>query len=345
MTHYRSQSGMALITVLLIFAIVAVLATAMIDRQSSDIQRTGTLFALQQARAYVLGAESAVKTGLYMDWDNNKDIDHAYEEWTQERTFPLDPGTARILIQDAQGRFNLNGLSKLASNRDDQKKRFSNLLGELGVDQEFANLLFRWMDEESQEDDRYLSLEVPYRAAYRQCSHSSELLLLEGLDAEAYRKLEPYVACLPITAQLNVNTASALVLSALDDKLSLSDGEALVAARGEKGFATVDEFWGQSQLEDFTKAQSSTSTTTSSTTNSTASQAAVWDKADFSVKSEYFEAFIRIELGDRIATSESLIKRDNATGEMTTLYRDYSRREARRAAEISTADDTMQTGN
>lgn len=341
MRSAQHQRGIALITVLLIFAIVSVLATAMIERQSSDIQRSGTLFALQQARAYVLGAESAVKTGLYLDWDNNRDVDHAQEEWAQERTFPLDPGTARIQIQDAQGRFNLNGLSKQASNRSLQKERFTQLLNELGLDVAIADSLNRWMDQESQEDDRYLSLEMPYRAAYRNCSHTSELLLLEGVDAEAYRRLEPYVACLPITAQLNVNTASAVVLSALDSGLSLADAEAIVAARGDKGFATVDDFWALSQVEPFTKASASASSDEEKTETKNSS----WDKSDFSVKSEFFEAFIRIELGDRIATSESLIQRDNASGTMTTLYRDYSRREARREPQAQvTTETTMPNG-
>jgi general secretion pathway protein K len=59
------QGGLALISVLLIFAIVSVLATAMIERQSLDIQRSGNLQALQQARAYSSGIEDAVRSGLH----------------------------------------------------------------------------------------------------------------------------------------------------------------------------------------------------------------------------------------------------------------------------------------
>lgn len=320
------QRGLALITVLLIFAIVSMLAVAMIDRQSTDVQRSGNMLALQQARSYVFGAEQAVKTGLYLDWKNDKEIDHRYEEWAQERTFPLSPGLARISIADAMGRFNLNGLSAPASNKTTQKIRFTNLLNRLGLDVALADTLARWMDETSQDDDRYQGMEPPYKAAYQGCKHTSELLLLEGMDMISFRKLEPYVACLPITAQLNVNTASAMVLASLDAGLSLADGEAIVSARGDKGFKTVDDFWALSQVEPFTKTNDNPATE-----QPDAPQTRVrWDKTDFSVKSEYFETFIRIELGDRIATAEMLIKRDNSDGRMTTLYRDYSRREARR---------------
>ncbi|MCT7359733.1 type II secretion system minor pseudopilin GspK [Thalassolituus pacificus] len=326
------QRGLALITVLLIFAIVSMLAVAMIDRQSTDVQRSGTMLALQQARSYVFGAEQAVKTGLYLDWKNDKEIDHLNEEWAQERTFPLSPGLARISIADAMGRFNLNSLSVAASNKATQKIRFTNLLNMLGLDIALADTLSRWMDETSQDDDRYQSMEPPYKAAYQGCKHSSELLLLEGMDMVSFRKLEPYVACLPITAQLNVNTASAMVLASLDAGLSLADGEAIFSARGDKGFKTVDDFWSLSQIEPFTRNNDNNGNTNTPVSDAPVTKAR-WDKTDFSVKSEYFEIFIRVELGDRIATGEALIKRDNNDGRMTTLYRDYSRREAKREPE------------
>lgn len=334
-TPHSSQKGLALITVLMIFAIVSVLATSMIERQSADIQRSGTLLAMQQANAFVIGAEQAVKTGLWLDWNNDKEKDHDKEEWALDRRFPLSPGTVFIRIRDAQGRFNLNTLSKGAANRDRQQQRFTNLLNLLGLDPELSPRLVRWMDDTSQEDDRYQSFEPPYRAAYQACRHSSELLSLEGMDLETYRKLEPFIACLPITAVLNVNTASAMVLAALAPTLTLADGEAMVAARGEKGFASVDEFWGLSQNQPFT--------TEDNASVPAAERKARWDKTDFGVKSEFFEAFIRVDLNERIATSEVLIRRDGGTGKMTTLYRDYSRREARPEPQANPASSTQQT--
>ena len=333
------QQGLALIMVLLIFAIVSVLAVSMMDRQSNDIQRSATMLALQQARAYVLGAESAVKTGLYLDWDNNPDVDHALEEWATDRSFPLSPGMAFIRIRDAQGRFNLNSLSATASNRAVQKERFENLLNILGLDVTFADLLYKWMDEESQEDDRYLSLELPYRAAYQGCVHTSELMLLEGLDEAAYRRLEPYVVCLPVAAQLNVNSASAVVLAALDTGMTLDIAQAIISARGDEGFASVDDFWALSDIESFVKDTGDEDDEDGNDDGENTGGS--WDKTDFSVKSEYFESFIRVDLGDRVATAEVLIERDNDDGRMTTLYRDYGRREARPEAELSDSTTTQ----
>lgn len=327
--QHRRQSGLALIMVLLIFAVVSVLAVHIIDRQSVNIQRSATMFTLQQSRAYTYAAEQAVRAGLYLDWNANKEKDHANEEWTKPRTFPLEPGKIYIKISDAQGRFNLNSLSAAAANKTEQTQRFSNLLKLLGLDVQLATATAKWMDKESQVDDIYESLEPPYRAAYQGCKHVSELLLVEGVDMEAYQALLPYISCLPATAQLNVNTASAVVLASLDSGLTLQDGQSLVSARGDDGFSSVDDFWNQSILERYTQPQSNNNNSgaNGATNGSGNNNQPKWQKGDFSILSEYFEMFARVDLNERYATSEALIRRDKADARMTTLYRDYSRRE------------------
>lgn len=316
-TVMHQQKGLALILVLMIFAITSVLAIAMVERQSSDMQRSSTMLTVQQARSYSFAAEEAVKTGLFLSWRKNKETVHNQEEWAQERRFPLSPGMAYIRIRDAQGRFNLNTLSPQAANQQRQVQRFTNLLNLLGIDPIISVNLTNWMNNASQVDNLYLRKEPPYRAAFQPCKHTTELLLIEGMGLEEYRLLEPYIACLPTTAYLNVNTASPMVLAALDASLTLSQGEAIAAARGESGFATLDEFWGLSQVQPFV------------TTDENNKEQQPWVQTDFGVNSEYFEAFIRVDLAERIASSEVLIKRDAGNGTLTTLYRDYSRREAR----------------
>lgn len=324
--NFRAQNGLALISVLLIFAIVAVLAGSMIERQGLDIQRSANLQALQQARAYSNGIEYAVRVGLQLDYENTEDVDHLLEEWAQERTFPLSPGMAYIKIFDAQARFNLNSLHPSASNSAEQLKRFKYLLAELGLDESIASNTASFMNEESQSDDDYLSAEVPYRASYSLFKHPSELLLVNLVDADGYRLLMPYISTLPITAQLNVNTASNIVLSSLSNDFSIDEANAVISERGEDGFSAVSDFWSLSEISAFTTNSSDEDDETSKD---------LWDKADFSVNSEYFEVFAKVELADRIATVEMLIYRNAETGEMRTYYRDFSRTEARVTATSS----------
>lgn len=313
----RKEQGMALISVLMIFAIVSVLAIAMVERQANDTQRSATLLAMTQANAYAQGAEDAVKTGLYLAWQKNKDSTHNKEEWAQDRRFPLQPGMAFIRIRDAQGLFNLNTLSRAASNRDRQSARFANLLNLLGLDPNMGAQVVKWMDETSQADDLYQNKKTPYRAAYQGCKHSSEILSVDGMSLDAYARLEPFISCLPITAALNVNTAPPVVLASLDSSLTLAQGEAIAAARGDKGFSKIEDFWTLAEVRPFTEASGEDK------------NKARWEQGDFSVKSEFFMAFIRIDLAERIATSEVLLKRDAGSGALSTLWRDFSRREAR----------------
>jgi general secretion pathway protein K len=319
----KQQSGLALISVLLIFAIVSVLATAMIERQSLDIQRSGNLQALQQARAYSSGIEYAVRSGLRLDYDENAEVDHPLEEWAKPHIYPLQPGSAEIQIIDAQSRFNLNSLHKTATNRPAQVQRFKNLLNELGIDPTIADSTQKFMDEDSMVDNDYLAAEVPYRASYTLFKHPSELLLIQDVDAKTYRKLIPYITALPVSATVNVNTASNKVLAALSPTWSLSDADAVISNRGDKGFAKVDEFWGLTEVQQFTEKSSGGNQASDQNTKE------VWDKADFSVNSQYFEVFAKVTLAERVATIEMLIYRDAQSGEMRAYYRDYSRTESR----------------
>ena len=332
------QKGLALISVLLIFAIVAVLAGAMIERQSLDIQRSGNLQALQQARAYSTGIEYAVRSGLQLDFENNKEVDHLLEEWAKEHTYPLSPGTAQIQIFDAQARFNLNGLHPTASDKTVQLQRFKNLLAELGLDEAIAINTAKFIDKDSQVDDDYLSAEVPYRASYQIFKHPSELLLVELVDAKSYRMLTPYITALPVSATLNVNTASNIVLSSLSSTWSIAEADKVAAARGDEGFKKVDDFWGLPEVLPLTKKDSD---------EDEKNPKEVWDKADFSVNSEYFEVFAKVDLADRTATVEMLLYRNAETGKMRTYYRDYSRTEARISANssIDNSDDSNDGDN
>lgn len=318
------QKGLALMTVLLVFAIVSVMAIQMLNRQSSDVERTANMLALQQARSYAFGVEAAARSGLFLDWKANKKVDHLQEKWNKPLTLPLEPGVASIKIKDPQGRFNLNSLSPMASHHKLQQKRFKKLLSLLDLDTKYADLWARWLNKASQEDDRYLSQEPAYKAAYQPCQHPSELMLLEDFGNKEFRTLEPYVTCLPYNTVLNINTASDYVLASLSSDYNLADGKNMIAARGKKGFASVDDFWQldiiKQQVE---KAKSAGSKKAGSVFVDK------WEKTDFSVYTEYFEVFAKIQFANRIATAESLIKRQHNDGKMHTLRRDYSRREGK----------------
>ena len=317
----RKQKGMILLMVLLIFAVVAILATSMINQLSVDVERSAGMAAYQQGRAFTLGAEDAVKAGLYLDWENNAALDHLAEEWAVDRAFPLEPGYVSIHISDLQGRFNLNTLVP-GPTADFGEARFRNLLNLLGLDLQIATDWRNWLNPESQADDVYYSHEPPYRAAYQSCRHTSELMLLPEVTLEAYKRLEPFVACLPPATPLNVNTAPDYVVAALDSRLTPELAGQITIERGGTGFEDVSSFLTLGPVVPFTEVDEKEKKAATDTGEP-------WVDTDFSVNTQFFEVFVRVDLEGRIATMESVIYRSSEDGSMHTLYRDYSRRVAR----------------
>jgi len=249
------QQGVALITALLVVAIATVAAVAMATRQQMDIRRTGGLLHSEQAYAFSLGAESWAQVVLARDKRNSK-IDTLYEDWsTQPPVSVVEGGSIIGRILDLQGRFNVNNLVVNGAADNDAIAFYKRLLRRLDLDEALADPLVDWIDSDinvrfpdGAEDEVYLGAPTPYRSANRLVADISELRLVKGYEPEVIEKLRPFVVALPEATPLNVNTASAEVLSAVAANMSLADGESLVETRGEDGFETVAKFTQQNEL-------------------------------------------------------------------------------------------------
>lgn len=245
-----AQRGVALVTALLVVAIATVAAVSMASRQQLDVRRTASLLHGEQAWAYVLGAENWAKVVLRRDAQESQ-VDTLNEDWsTQPPVSFVEGGSIVGRLLDLQARFNLNNLVQASGAADpvavDYYKR---LLHNLELDERLADALVDWIDADinvrfpdGAEDETYLSLETPYRTANRPLADASELRLVKGYTAQVVAKLLPHVVALPVHTPINVNTADAVVLSAVADDLTVADGGRLVEGRGEDGFASVDNF-------------------------------------------------------------------------------------------------------
>lgn len=247
--RYGQQRGVALVTALLVVAIATVAAVAMVSRQQLDIRRTGSLLHGEQAWAYVVGAENWAVVVLRRDREDSK-IDTLGEAWsTQPPVSFVEGGSIIGRLIDLQGRFNVNNLVSGGGANVDNIDYYKRLLRLLDLEEELADALVDWIDADinvrfpdGAEDENYLLLETPYRVSNRPLADISELRLVKGYTAEVVATLQPYLVALPEPTPINVNTADAVLLAALDADLGLSDGEALVEGRGEDGYDTVDKF-------------------------------------------------------------------------------------------------------
>jgi general secretion pathway protein K len=243
------QRGVALITALLVVAVALIMATAMATRQHLDIRRTGGMLHSEQSWAYVLGAENWARMVLRRDREDG-DSDTLNESWsTQPPVSFVEGGSIVGRLLDMQGRFNVNSLVIDDAPATPAIAIYRRLLQRLELDERLADVLVDWIDSDinvrvpdGAEDETYLLSDPPYRAANRPLADISELRLVSGYTPEAVAALQPYLVALPNPTPINVNTADALLLSALVEGLSLGDGDALAEGRGEEGYESVATF-------------------------------------------------------------------------------------------------------
>ncbi|MBN1378626.1 MAG: type II secretion system minor pseudopilin GspK [Gammaproteobacteria bacterium] len=211
------QRGVALITALLILAIATTAAAFLVQQLNLSIRRSGNIINSNQTYLYALGAETLAIIGLNEDAKDNK-IDSYDDIWSMEfDPFPVEDGAGFIYVKvsDLQARFNVNNLIKDGRQDTVSIERFRRLLTLYDIDPEVCNAVIDWIDTDidtqgtyGAEDDYYMGLEPPYRAANRKLTSVSELRQVRGLDtAEHFHKLVQQLIALPERTAINVNFA------------------------------------------------------------------------------------------------------------------------------------------
>jgi len=250
------QQGVALVTALLVVALATVAAVAMATRLNVDMRRTGNLIHGEQAYAYALAAESWAEVILRRDGQDST-YDAMDEDWaTALPPIPVEGGSVSGHISDLQGRFNVNNLLDANGMPNTRSiEYFKRLLNDLKLDPGLAAALLDWIDADinatfpgGAEDDTYLLEDPPYRAANRRLVSISELRLVHGFTDEVMKVLAPHVTALPDVTPINVNTATAKVLQALDENLTEQGVETVLADREQKHFETKQSFLVQDAL-------------------------------------------------------------------------------------------------
>jgi general secretion pathway protein K len=247
---YR-QRGVALVTALLVVALAVVAATAMATRLQVDVRRSANLLHGEQSYAYALAAESWAQVILRRDAAESR-IDALNEDWaTALPPISVEGGVVVGHVSDLQGHFNVNTLvTATGVPNEPAVEYFKRLLEVLGLDPALVPALVDWIDPNinttfpgGAEDDAYLLLDPPYRAANRPLADISELRLVQGFTPEVVAALLPHVTALPDdTTAINVNTATPEVLQALASGMTAEDVQHLLADREQTPFADIPAF-------------------------------------------------------------------------------------------------------
>ncbi len=228
------QRGVALITVLMVFAIASLIAGKVIMGKAVDTQRVTGMVNRTQAYYYALAAESLAMLALRQDDQNDVDdqemADDLEEMWASGAIpFEIDSiGSVVVQIIDLNRFYNINNMVQGDGQVNDQElERFRHLLVELQLDSELADNLKDWLDSDDREagylseSSAYLEQTPAYRAANSPMLDISELRLVNGFEPEVLQVLLPHITAVATVGvvPLNVNTATDYALTTLQESV------------------------------------------------------------------------------------------------------------------------------
>jgi len=240
------QRGMAIISALLIAAVVAVIAAGMLTRQSVFTRSLEAEQSRLQGSAVLLGG---LETSRQLLWDaRRKEAPTRRDQaWAQPIKSALPGAGFDGRLEDQQGKFNLRNLIAGERVNARQLRSFEQLCAMLGIEAGVAQRIsqrviaayLRQEHSQSTTQNRFNSGRAtspdtnanPVPATRPMLRSLDDLRGIQGVNERVLARLAPYVSVIPVSTWVNSNTASAEVLAAVVPGLSLTQAQALVAER------------------------------------------------------------------------------------------------------------------
>ncbi|MEY4270189.1 MAG: Type secretion system protein [Pseudomonadota bacterium] len=318
------ERGAALLSVLLLVAIMAVIATTALDRIGIATRITAAQAASGQAAAYARAAEllamrrigdlvarDAAQLTLAGDWAD------------RDFTVPVPGGTITTRARDGGNCFNLNGLAAdtgLAGGRTTRQAGVQQLTALMviqgvseGEAQAIAAATADWIDSDQNvnplgaEDAVYLGNAAPSRTADALFVDVSEWRAVRGVTPRIYARMQPWVCALPVAEMtaLNANLLrpdqAPLLAMLAPTMISTSQARAALAARPVSGYGSTVRFC---QISALAKVQPPPDVA-----------------AQVKVKSRWFAVASRVNLGDYEVIQSALVDAERADGAPTHVVR------------------------
>jgi general secretion pathway protein K len=258
MTPPPEEKGVALVTVLLMVAVMSVMAAGVLEEIRFSIRRTANAEAVGQARWYALGAEAVARTQVARLVATGT----TSGAWSGRMArYPVEGGEVAAGIVDGGACYNLNSVvegSYEAYRRSDAGvAQFLSLTRVLGLGQRdgemLAAALVDWIDTDplreagGAEDQAYGGPQSGYLTSGALLAEASELRAIRGFTPAVYARLRPYVCALPQAGvtPININTVppekAALIAMLADRPMAAAAARTLIAARPAGGW-TREEF-------------------------------------------------------------------------------------------------------
>lgn len=257
------ERGAALLSVLLLVAVMAVIAAVMLDRLNLAVRLAGNGQAMTQARLYATSAETLAMARIkaLVDASQERTVDRI-GLLGQDFPLPMPRGQIMARVDDAGNCFNLNSLVEADAQATLRLRvvglnQMRALMKGLAIpDAEAAVIsdsIADWIDSDNApapngaEDDTYQGRPVPYRSAGRLIGDVSEIRAVRGMTAQFYERLRPWLCALPGAdlSPININTLrpdQALLLTmTAPAAIPVERARGVLAARPPLGWASADD--------------------------------------------------------------------------------------------------------
>lgn len=316
-TRPRTERGAALLTVLLLVALMAVISASAVERLTLATRLAASTNAMDQARHFTRAAEAiALRRITTLAGASASQVTLAGGWYDRPFTVPLpDGGRAELRVTDGGNCFNLNSLVAESTvggsiQRPLALAQFVALMQAIGIGAGEAATIgggaSDWIDADQQvsspgaEDASYSAAATPHRTADRPMTAATELRAVAGVTPGQWARLAPWVCALPTSdlSPINVNTLqpeqAALLQMLLPTRIDAARARAHIAARPSAGYGRIERFWNAPTLAGVTP------------TGDVAAQV--------SLRTRWFRLQTRVEVGDVTLTSIAIIDAGDGTG-------------------------------
>jgi len=238
----RGKNGFALVITLIITALLVAITVEFIHDVFVETSLRHSYADAQQASlAAAAGAAGAVR--LIETVLAGQNYTSLTDAWAAPGEITDERGTVSISITEESGKLDLNSIVFPNGTLNDACYRSAQrIFSGLGLPLDLLEAVADWVDsDDSQrpggaETRFYGALEPPYAAKNAPLESYEELRMVAGFDEKTLVKLNPYVTVYPENcggpySRINVNTAPAEVLAALDERMSSDLAARLVEYR------------------------------------------------------------------------------------------------------------------
>ncbi|NJM51808.1 MAG: type II secretion system minor pseudopilin GspK [Sphingomonadales bacterium] len=268
------ERGAALLTVLLLVAVMSVIAATALDRLQLSTRLAANGAAMTQARYYSFAAEAIAMSRLEDLLARDAAQLTLQGDWLdREIPIPVDQGLATARIKDASNCFNLNSLVISPPGQTGPVSSYANpvtvnqfarMMKMLQVPEYDADAIAQaaadWIDSDEEplpggaEDSYYRGLANPRLPANQMMADPSELLAVKGMTQAYYARMAPWICAVPASGptEININTLSpdqAILFAMLfDEPLPIGEAKAILARRPANGYGSLVRFWSEPSL-------------------------------------------------------------------------------------------------